>query len=213
MKHLLTWLVVLGVLCLALSIAPTPAWAHFSGKKFCTDPGHGGSDSGAVGFGDYEKTFNLQIGNYINSHFAADGAYTKMTRSSDVYVSLQGRCDIANNWGATRFVSTHCNAFSDPSANGTETYCYTYGSSYSFDLRNKTNPELVSHMGTYNRGVKTADFYVLHYTSMPAILGEVAFITNSADNNKLSSDSYRHEAGHAYLHGMQLHYGQTTHTM
>jgi hypothetical protein len=139
-----------------------------------------------------------------------DSATVIMTRTTDVYVSLQGRCDIANNNGANRFVCTHCNAFNG-SAYGTETFCHPYGSSTSYDLRNKVNPEMVSHMGTYNRGVKTADFYVLRNTNMPAILCEVAFIDNAGDAAKLGNPSYRHEAARAYLHGLQTHYGQSVH--
>ncbi len=126
-------------------------------------------------------------------------------------MSLSARCNIANNNGCNRFVSTHCNAWTSSSANGTETYCYYYGSSNSYDLRNKVNPELVSHMVTYNRGVKTASFYVLVYTSMPAILGEVAFITNPSDRSKLQSPYWKNEAARAYLHGIQSHYGETPH--
>jgi N-acetylmuramoyl-L-alanine amidase len=188
------------------------ALAHLTGIKICIDPGHGGSDPGAVSAGYYEKTINLAIGNNMNSRFVADNASTKRTRSTDIYVSLQGRCDIANNWGASRFESTHCNAFSLSSANGTETFCCPGCSSNSYTLRNRVNPELVSHMGTVNRGVKTASFTVLTNTTMPAILGEVAFITNSADRAKLINSTYQWAAATAYLHGTQSAYGVTPHT-
>ncbi len=204
MKHSLTAICALAmVLCIA-SVGCT----HFSGIKICLDPGHGGSDPGAVGNGLQEKTINLDIANRAKSLFQQDGATVISTRTSDVYVSLQGRCDIANNNGAHRFISSHCNAGGGV---GTETFCHPYGSSSSYDLRNKINPELVAHMGTYNRGVKTADFYVLRNTSMPAILTEVAFIDNAGDAAKLASANYRQEAARAYLHGMQAHYGQTVH--
>ena len=144
-----------------------PGHAHFSGVKICVDPGHGGSDPGAVGNGLYEKDINLDIGLRARDMFQLDSATVIMTRTTDVYVSLQGRCDIANNNGANRFVCTHCNAFNG-AAYGTETFCHPNGSSTSYDLRNKINPEMVAHMGTYNRGVKTADFYVLRNTNMPA---------------------------------------------
>jgi len=205
MKKALTFgLVVLFVL------VTTVAFAHVAGQKICIDPGHGGSDPGAVGQGLYEDTVNLQICNKLYTKLVNDGASVKRTRSTDVYVSLQGRCDISNNFGANRFVSSHCNAF-DGSAHGTETYCYSGGSANSFDLRNKVNPEIVSHMGTTNRGVKTASFYVLVNTSAPAILGEVAFIDNAGDAAKLGSDTYRDYAARAYMHGIQSHYGETPH--
>jgi N-acetylmuramoyl-L-alanine amidase len=59
--------------------------------------------------------------------------------------------------------------------------------------------------------VKTASFYVLVYTNAPAILGEVAFISNPADAAKLGSSTYQDYAARAYLHGIQSHYGETPH--
>jgi len=201
---------VLSTLCI-LIMCTSALFAGVAGQKICIDPGHGGSDPGAVGYGLEEKSVNLDIGLRMRDLFNLDGASTLMTRSTDIYVSLSGRCSIANDWGANRFECTHCNAFSDNSANGTETYCCPSCSATAYDLRNKVNPELVSHMQTTNRGVKTANFTVLTGTTMPAILGEVAFITNSADNAKLASGTWRQEAARAYLHGTQSHYGEAPH--
>ncbi len=192
------------------ALSASYAFAGVAGQKICVDPGHGGSDPGAVGNGLQEKAINLNIGLKLRDKLSADGATPVMTRSSDVYVSLTGRCNIANNAGANRFMSTHCNAATATSANGTETFSYS-STGTGADLRNKVNPELVSHMGTTNRGVKTASFTVLTGTSMPAILGEVAFITNAGDAAKLGNDSYRNEAARAYLHGLQSHYGESPH--
>jgi len=198
------------LLVLAMSLIAIAASAHLTGKKICLDPGHGGSDPGAVGQGLYEDNINLDITNRAYTVLVNDAASVKRTRSTDVYVSLQGRCDIANNWGANRFESSHCNAYNG-SAHGTETYCYSGGSANSYDLRNHVNPEMVAHMGTTNRGVKTADFYVLIHTVMPAILCEVAFIDNAGDAAKLGSATYRQLAARAYLHGTQSHYGVAPH--
>ena len=196
-------------LVMVFALAATCAFAGVAGQKICIDPGHGGSDPGAVGNGLQEKTINLDIGNRMYSLFVADGANTTRTRSTDVYVSLAGRCSISNNFGANRFESTHCNAFNG-TAYGTETFSYS-STGTAADLRNKVNPELVAHMGTYNRGVKTASFYVLVNTTAPAILGEVAFIDNAGDAAKLGNATYRQEAARAYLHGTQSHYGEAPH--
>lgn len=200
---------VFAVVVLVLLLVPMTAFATFSGVKLCIDPGHGGSDPGAGGFGLWEDSTNLDISLRARSLFQQDGATVVMTRTSDVNVSLQGRCDIANNNGCSRFVCSHCNAFNG-SAYGTETFSYS-GTGTGADLRNHVNPEMVSHMGTYNRGLKTANFYVLVNTSMPAILCEVAFIDNAGDNAKLANATYRQEAARAYLHGTQAHYGITPH--
>ena len=204
-KHALVVLLVF-----AMCLVGVAASAHLTGKKICVDPGHGGSDPGAVGQGLQEKAINLDIGLRARSLMQLDAATVVMTRTTDVYVTLQGRCDIANNAAADRFECTHCNAY-DGTANGTETFCYSGGSGNSYDLRNKINPEMVSHMGTYNRGLKTEDFYVLIHTNMPAILCEVAFIDNAGDAAKLGNATYRQEAARAYLHGTQSHYGVAPH--
>jgi len=202
--------VLVALLVLAMCLAAVAASAHLTGVKICIDPGHGGSDPGAVGNGLYEDNINLDIGLRARTLMQADAATIVMTRTTDVYVTLQGRCDIANNAGANRFECTHCNAF-DGTAHGTETFCYGSGSANSFDLRNKINPEMVAHMATYNRGLKTASFYVLVNTNMPSILCEVAFIDNAADAAKLGNATYRQEAARAYLHGTQSHYGIAPH--
>jgi len=199
---------LIAAIALALIIVPITAFATFSGVKICLDPGHGGSDPGAVALGDRESDFNLDICLRARSLFQLDGATIVMTRTSDVDVSLQGRCDIANNNGCNRFECSHCNA---GGGTGTETFCYPNSGSTTYDLRDKIQAELVAHMATVNRGVKTADFYVLRNTVMPAILAEVAFIDTQPDNDKLSSPTYRQEAARAYLHGTQSHYGMTPH--
>jgi len=187
------------------------AGARAQAIKICLDPGHGGSDPGATGNGLYEKDVNLDICLRAQSLLADDGWTVLMTRDSDVYVSLQARCDYANANNVDRFISSHCNAFGDPSAQGTETYCHPNDVAEAFDLRDRLNDEIVSHMATSNRGTKTADFYVLACTNAPAALPEVAFITNPDDAAKLASAAYRQEAARAYLHAVQSHYGFAPH--
>jgi len=191
----------------ALVLLMTPMCAHAAWVKVCIDHGHGGSDPGAVALGDYEKTFNLDIGLRARTVFQSDAITVVMTRTTDVAVSLQGRCDIANNNGVNRFISTHCNA---GGGTGTETYAYASGTE-SAHLAGHVQSEMVAHMATTNRGVKYSGFYVLLHTNMSAVLGEVAFLDTTADNNKLSSTTYRQLAARAYLHGLQASYGQTPH--
>lgn len=187
--------------------------------KVCIDPGHGGSDPGANSY-TVEKVHNLDCGlkfrdwmNLDTSDSAGGYAWSViMTRSTDVYVSLSGRTSYANNNGADRFVSIHANASSYSSANGSETFCYTYGSSNSFNMRNKLQYELISHGGLYNRGNKTANFYVIKYTNMPAALTENGFCTNYTDSLSLNSSSWRNEVAKGFLHAMQTHYGYSAYT-
>lgn len=199
------FLVVL--LVLAMALVAVAASAHLTGKKICLDPGHGGSDPGAVANGLYEDNINLDITNRSYNYFVADAATMARTRSTDVYVSLQARCDIANNFGANLFESSHCNA---GGGTGTETYAYASGTTAAH-LALHVNNEVVAHIGLANRGVKYAGFYVLLYTNMPAELCEVAFIDNATDAAKLASSTVRDSVGKAYLHATQSFYGISPH--
>lgn len=211
MKHACN--LAVATLCAAAALG----WGQTA--KVCIDPGHGGSDPGAIGNGQYEKTNVLNTGLKFKAWLDKDtndpaggGSWNViMTRSTDVDVSLQGRCDIANNAGANRFMSIHNNAASDPSANGTETYSYTAPSTAS-DLRDKVQQRMLEAWNRTNRGVKTADFYVLKYTNMPATLSELAFITNSGDAAYTGDPYWQDVAGKAHMFALQNHYGLAAYT-
>ena len=168
----------------------------------CLDAGHGGSDPGAVGQGLKEKEVVLDVVNRLATILRNAGYSVYLTRTGDQTVSLSSRTTYANNLGAHHFLSVHCNAFNG-SANGTETYCYTSGSNTSFAMRNNVNPQVVSALNTYNRGCKTANFYVVKYTNMPAILCELAFIDHAGDASKLGNATYRQQAAQAIFNGLQ----------
>lgn len=199
--------VLIFALLALFAMSATCAFAGLAGVKICVDPGHGGSDPGAVGNGLYEDNINLAISLKLKTKLTADAAIPVMIRTSDVYVSLQGRCDISNNNGCSRFISSHCGS---GTTSGTTTYCAMLGGSAE-NLARKIETEMVSHMGTANRGVTTGSFYVLIHTVAPAIQCDVACIGNASDAAKLGSSTYQNEAARAYLHGLQSHYGETPH--
>ncbi|MCK4259716.1 MAG: N-acetylmuramoyl-L-alanine amidase [Halanaerobiales bacterium] len=194
------------VMVLVLSISVFAG--GLSGTKIYVDPGHGGSDAGAVGpTGLRESDVNLRVGTVLkNCLIEYGGATVRMSRTTDVYLSLSGRTSDANAWGANRFISLHHNAYSDPSVNGTETYCYTYGSSNSFDLRDKVQAQLLTWGGLTNRGAKTASFYVIKYTNMPAILTEASFISNPSEEARLRDANYTWRQGYYIYKGICDHY-------
>ena len=77
------------------------------------DPGHGGHDTGAIGYrGIKEKDLVLDIARRVRTILVKKGIKVRMTRDSDRFIELVGRADIANNIGATLFVSIHANAVS-----------------------------------------------------------------------------------------------------
>lgn len=86
------------------------------------------------------------------------------------------------------YFSIHANANDNRSANGTETYYdATYAAANSLKLAQKVQPRMVSALGTRDRGVKTAGFYVIKYSKMPSILLETGFVTSPIDASILKS--------------------------
>lgn len=150
------------------------------------DAGHGGGDPGALGNGLREKDINLsvalKVGNILKNH----GVDVRYSRTTDVFLELADRASRANNTGANVFVSIHCNAFSDTSAKGVETYSYPGGTGTNLS-KAIHNSIISSGVYTANRGTKTANFAVLRLTNMPAALVELAFITNAQDANILKN--------------------------
>lgn len=186
------------------------------GKTIVVDAGHGGSDSGAVGpTGVMEKTVTLSVAKKVQNLLTRSGARVVMTRSRDVDVyapnatgkqELQARCDVANRDSRTAlFLSIHCNAFSNPAANGMETY-YSAGSAKGRQFATLLNQELAKAGGLFNRGVKTANYYVLRHTSMPASLVELAFVTNYREEKLLNSDAYQNKLAAAIVRGITRYF-------
>jgi len=193
-------LVLVGVLL------TTPAFAVY---KICIDPGHGGSDPGAVGCGMEEAANTLDVGLRLQNLMNGDPDLTPiMTRTTDVSISLGGRVAYANDNGAHRFASIHNNAFNG-SATGIETFCYSNGSAVSFDQRNRIQDAMTSTWPALtDRGGKTAGFYVIKYTNMPATLSELAFIDNcSIDAQYLSSPTQQQAAAVAHHQAIRLSLG------
>jgi|GEM_PF-427467 len=188
----------LASLLLALSIAAAPLGA--APKVVCIDPGHGGADPGAVGCGLEEEDITLDVAKRLQTLLLADPDLDPiLTRTSDTDVSLAARTSYANDQGADRFASIHCNA-SDGDGTGIETYCYTYGSGTSFDQRDRIQAALTDTWPQLpDRGGKTAGFWVIKESSMPATLSELAFIDHcSPDAQLLGSAAERQRAAEAH---------------
>ncbi len=183
----------------------------------CVDPGHGGSDPGAVANDLEEADVNLATALALRDWLELDtrdtaggGAWDViMTREDDGYVSLSGRTQIANAAGVDYFLSIHANA---GGGDGTETYAYKAGTT-SDGMAHLVQEELVDMLGTRDRGVKYAEFYVITYTSMPATLTELAFLDTWSGNAELLSDpAVLDDAGLAHLYALQRQVGVAPYT-
>jgi len=92
-------------------------------RKVVIDPGHGGTDPGAIGrTGVTEKQLTLQLSRAIAARLRDAGYEVLLTRDDDRTVSLQERTDFANGVDADLFISIHINAARNRSLRGFETY-------------------------------------------------------------------------------------------
>jgi len=92
-------------------------------RKIIIDPGHGGKDPGATGYsGTREKDVVLDIARRLRDDLQRNGFKVQMTRSSDNFISLEKRTEIASRSGADLFISIHANASASRNARGIEIY-------------------------------------------------------------------------------------------
>lgn len=196
-------------------VASDVALSNVKNKIITIDPGHGGSDSGAVGHNGYtEKEGAFAISQKVASILNQSGAKVVMTRDSDVDVygpnasarnELQARVDVGNNANSDIFVSIHCNAFVNPAANGTQTFYY--GSSYQGQrLAQSIQEKMIEANGLRDRGISTCNFYVVKHSYMPAVLIETAFITNYDEEALLSDDEWQTTMAKAIAEGINEYF-------
>jgi N-acetylmuramoyl-L-alanine amidase CwlD len=198
-----------------------PEWkfnppAGTNGRLIVIDPGHGGSDFGAMHNGLTEKDLTLDISRRLRAQLIARGWQVKLTRDSDADVfapndsardELQARCDVANSAHARLFISVHINSFTSGGLNGTTTYYYKADS---YGLADAVHARLADSLPTKDDGIVRENFYVVHHTSMPAILVETAFLSNADDAQLLKSPAFLQKVANAIADGVGDYAGKTS---
>lgn len=174
-----------------------PVEAEIDEIVVCIDAGHGGEDDGAVNQSKtrFEKDDNLRLALAVEQAFAKyPNVKTVMTRTTDVFVELQERCDIANNANADYFISLHRN--SALNGNGVEIWINNKsGRDNTWDKRMAEYiMDWLDQAGvSQRRGIRTGfrndtsnnesnNYYVNRYTNMPSCLIEMGFMTSEIDN-------------------------------
>ncbi|PGK52519.1 hypothetical protein CN918_32560 [Priestia megaterium] len=191
---------------------PTSTSKTLTGKTIVLDPGHGNVRSGAVANGILEKELNYDIAVRTKQLLELMGAKVYLTRVGDtdcrygVVNSLDLACRAAasNKYGANIFVSIHAN--SGPStAYGAETFYYN---SKSISLASAIQSSYVNSTGLHSRKYQYANFAVLRGNTVPSVLLETGFITNSSEALKLKSSAFRTKAAQGIVAGIQKYFGK-----
>lgn len=207
MKIAVIWLFLIIIVAGGCITAPAPQekTLHLTKKKsggsaqftrqlfVLIDPGHGGSDTGAIGKnGVLEKSLNLELSIAIKNELKKHGFQVALTRKHDVKLSLKEREDIINNYYPDLVISVHHNSCNNPKVSGVETFYFLpFGPTkigfISYQYAHKVQAALHEATVSPNRGVKSANFRLLRNSVVPAILIEAGFISNKSESIACSS--------------------------
>ncbi len=166
------------------------------------DPGHGGTDPGTTMNDLFEKDIVLDVGLQVEQFLNASGENIKvyMTRDTDILVGLYEIAKFTNEVDPDLFVSIHVNsAYPNRTAGGTETYYYNPASPEVADIIHKN---LLNGTDLRDRKVKTAGFVVIRETELPAVLTEMAFISNPTEEALLRTAEFRTSVAQSLADGI-----------
>ncbi len=172
--------------------------------KVVLDPGHGGSDTGAIREGINEKDINLPVAKIVRDILVKQKVDVSMTMETDKTVSLSQRVDFANEINPDIYVSIHSNSSLNDAIIGLETHWYH---SESQDLAKKVHAVLASDKNlkkwdSKDRGLFKSQFYVINHTKMPAILVEIGFMSNTTELQAINSKKRQQEIAEAIAQGI-----------
>lgn len=218
MKKKILSLAIITAMSLSLCLPASEVEAANDNLIIVLDPGHGGSDTGAVAStGLQEKAVNLKIALYMKTMLEEYyGVEVYSTRTTDTYVGLEDRAIYAKSKNADIFISVHANSSTSSSASGAEVYYPNgnYTSAFNTSVTYATTKTLAQKiqdgyvaMGLTNRGIKirnaseykytdgsAADYYSVirncKTRGIPSLLLEHAFLSNASDVSKyLNTDT------------------------
>ena len=184
--------------------------------KIYIDQGHNpsGFNTGAEGNGYYEQDITYEIGRRLYNLLLTNPEFTpRLSRPTSETIlgpsnstSLTERVRQANSWPADIFISLHNNAATNPNASGNEALVYGPGQKVANGLATQILEQLTLTTGLRNRGiVYRPGLYVLKETTMPAVLVEMGFISNSYDADLLANSPYLFATG--IYRGILKYYG------
>ncbi|AOT69790.1 N-acetylmuramoyl-L-alanine amidase family protein [Geosporobacter ferrireducens] len=195
-----------------LSLEESKEEPKYSGGIVVLDPGHGGKDPGAVSpkLGLKEKDLALDVSLRLNKLLEDAGFTTIMTRTDDTYIDLYERAGIANGMNADVFVSVHFNAHPSSQINGVQTlYNGTDTKRDNKTFAQMMQQEMIKEMGAVDRNiVDRPNLVVIRETNMPAVLAELAFITNAQEESLAATEEYRQKCAQALFNGITRYFNE-----
>ena len=195
-------------------------------KTIFLDPGHGGRDSGAYYYNVAEKDLNMQVYRKLRKKLEELGYKVLTSRDSDIDVDfITERSRMVNKTNSDIFISIHFNATGSAysKSSGIQTYSY----SDEPDYPSKINPywhnhpdrmseskrlaaaihsSLLAETGAKDAGLLERSFAVLRETAKPAVLLELGYIDNFAENQQIRDSHYQDKIVAGIVKGIQKYY-------
>ena len=172
------------------------------------DPGHGGSDSGALSTGNnMEKTYTLQVAKKAAKQLQEKGANVIMTRDSDKTVSLFSRPSFSTDNNANLFISFHFDSSPENNtASGFTSYYYHKG--LSLKLATDINRQM-ENIPIDNRGIEFGNFLVIRDVKVPSILLEMGYINDDDDFKHIENQQYQETVAQDVENGVNNYINST----
>ena len=154
-------------------------------------------DSGAVGQnGLQEADVVKNISELVCRYLREVGYNALFIQRNELYEITE----LSNDFCADLFISVHCNAAENTSAQGTETF---YGSDEGSKLAQCIQSQIIDNLGTVDRGIKDGSrLYVIRNTNAIATLVEVEFISNEQGECMLADLNKQDEFARAIARGI-----------
>lgn len=192
--------------------APIPV-RDASNPLIVIDAGHGGSDGGCTKGNVLEKDVNLSIAMQIKEQLNERGYEVLMTREGDETISLEERVKLANENGATIYISIHQNFYEKetPDVRGIETYYSSESETDSKRLAQLMQQQLTDSTDARDRDIlANENLYVIRETNMPACLVETGFLSNKEERALLVSKDYQKQLAASIVSGIELYFHPKT---
>jgi len=187
------------IICLLSIMASTAISQAGKFRTVIIDAGHGGKDNGGSYGRVYEKHLALDTSLRVDYLLRKKGYSTRLTRKSDVFISLSKRAEIANRYRNSIFVSIHYNYTYNKAIKGLETFYYT---SRSKPLASYIQSGMLRKYRAHNRGVKYARYAVLRRAKNPSVLVECGFVSNYYERKRCMKGSYRQKMAEGIVDGI-----------
>lgn len=188
----------------APAVTKPGAEKHLNNKTIVIDPGHGGRDNGTTGArGTREKDITIRTAQVLAEKLRAAGANVILTRSGDTYLPLPSRVGISHHHNADAFISIHYDSTPDRTARGATTYYYH---PFQKEIAANIHSNVTAMTNLRDRGYRVGDYHVIRENKRNAVLIELGYLSNPAEEALIASAQYQQSAAAGIYQGLARYF-------